>query len=41
MREEIDTVNPHQEDDRNEEIEESPVPDPESDGDAGDDPEAD
>jgi hypothetical protein len=30
------------EDDRNEEVDESPVPDPEStDGDAGDDPEAD
>jgi hypothetical protein len=30
------------EDDRNEELDESPVPDPEStDGDAGDDPEAD
>src|SRR5437762_10922609 len=42
MTEETDTMNPHGEDDRNEEIEESPVPDPEPDGgDADDDPEAD
>jgi hypothetical protein len=39
--EEQDTNHPR-EDDRNEEIEESPVPDPEQkDTDAGDDPEAD
>ncbi len=35
-----DTEHPR-EDDRNEELDESPVPDPEEQGDAGDDPEAD
>jgi hypothetical protein len=35
-----DTEHPR-EDDRNEEIDESPVPDPDQKGDAGDDPEAD
>jgi adenylate cyclase len=36
-----DTIESPREDDRNEEIDESPVPDPEEDGDAADDPEAD
>jgi hypothetical protein len=35
-----DTSTPR-EDDRNDELDESPVPDPEEDGDAEDDPEAD
>jgi hypothetical protein len=36
-----DTTEVPREDDRNEQIEESPVPDPEQGGDAEDDPEAD
>jgi hypothetical protein len=36
-----DTTENPRDDDRNEEIDESPVPDPEQNGDAGDDPEAD
>jgi hypothetical protein len=34
-------IHPPREDDRNEEIDESPVPDPEADGDESDDPGAD
>jgi hypothetical protein len=37
---EQDTSHPR-DDDRNDELDESPAPDPESGGDAGDDPEAD
>jgi hypothetical protein len=41
MTEDDKDIHPSQKDDRNDEIDESPVPDPESDGDESDDPGAD